>query len=207
MNIADGRAQVAGQTAVMAINGLLTKVIFDANPEHEFFVEESFPLDWMYPYLTPFGIIMKINREKVPEITEEMVRTDHAFWTQYADRLCGNWITYETPVGDICESVERVYLRGNLRGYNGSRMFVRDNDGQKAFSKLRNSIAGLYYWRYLDSRIPEERTRLAQEADFAFKQAFAFCPYSPETATRYIQLLAVLNCGRRAADRADVAQV
>lgn len=190
---ADGRVQVAGQTAVMAINGLLTKVIFDANPQHEFFVEESFPLDWMYPYLTPFGIIMKINREKVPEITEEMVRTDHAFWTQYADRLCGNWIGYETPVADICEFVERVYLRGNLRGYAGSRKFVRDNDGQKAFSKLRNSIAGLYYWRYLDSKIPEERTRLAQEADFAFKQAFAFCPYSPETATRYIQLLAVLN--------------
>ncbi len=189
----DSRVQVAGQTAVMAINGLLTRVIFDQNPDHEFFLEESFPLDWMYPYLSPFGIIMKINREHVPEITDEMLRKDHEFWSRYSERLCGNWITYETPVQEVCDFVERVYRRGDLRDYHGNRKFVRDNDGQKSFSKLRNSIAGLYYWRYMDSKIPAERDRLARECDFAFKQAFAFCPYSPETATRYIQLLAVLN--------------
>ncbi len=189
----DGRVQVAGQTAVMAINGLLTKVIFDQNPTNEFFVEESFPLDWMYPHLTPYGIIMKINRQPVAEITDEMLRKDHEFWSRYSERLCGNWITYDTPVEQICQFVDRVYVRGDLRGYPGDPKFVRDNDGQKAFSKLRNSIAGLYYWRYIDSRKPEERARLAKEADFAFKQAFAFCPYSPETATRYIQLLATLN--------------
>ena len=200
---ADGRVQVAGQTAVMAINGLLTKVIFDQNPDHEFFVEESFPLDWMYPHLTPFGIIMKINRERVPEFTEDMLRRDHEFWTRYTERLCGNWITYDTPVAEVCEFVERVYQRGDLRRYRGDPKFVRDNDGQKAFSKLRNSIAGLYYWRYLDSKNPEERTRLAKESEFAFKQAFAFCPYSPETTTRYIQLLAVLN---RVDDALRVAQ-
>ena len=60
------RVQVSGQVAVMNINGLLTKVIFDHNPKNEFFVEESFPLDWMYPYLTPFGVIMKINRQPLP---------------------------------------------------------------------------------------------------------------------------------------------
>ena len=59
---ATGRVQVSGQVAVMMINGLLCKVIFDHNPTNEFYVEESFPLEWMYPYETPFGIIMKINR-------------------------------------------------------------------------------------------------------------------------------------------------
>jgi len=54
-----GRMQVSGQVAVMSINGLLTKVIFDKNPTNEFYVEESFPLDWMYSYLEPFGIIMR----------------------------------------------------------------------------------------------------------------------------------------------------
>ncbi len=189
----DGRVQVAGQTAVMAINGLLTKVIFDKNPDHEFFVEESFPLDWMYPYLTPFGIIMKIHRQPVAEITQEMIERDHQFWRRYAARLCGDWIDYDTPVADICDFVERTYLRGDLRGYRGDVKFVRDNDGQKAFSKLRNSIAGLYYWRYTTTTNAVERERMARESDFAFKQAFAFCPYSPETVTRYIQLLALLN--------------
>jgi len=55
VRIVEDKVQVAGQTAVMAINGLLTKVIFDQNPDHEFYVEESFPLDWMFPHLTPFG--------------------------------------------------------------------------------------------------------------------------------------------------------
>src|SRR5437763_14430713 len=86
------RLQVSGQVAVMSINGLLTKVMFDHNPKNEFFVEESFPLDWMYRYLTPFGVIMKINRQPLPELSEEVVKTDHEFWSQYSGRLIGNWI-------------------------------------------------------------------------------------------------------------------
>ena len=60
---ANGKIQVSGQVAVMEINGLLAKIIFDQNPNREFYVEESFPLDWMYPYLEPHGLIMKINRQ------------------------------------------------------------------------------------------------------------------------------------------------
>jgi hypothetical protein len=48
--------------------GLLTKVMFERNPDNEFFVEESFPLEWMYPHLTPFGIIMKINRKPLGDL-------------------------------------------------------------------------------------------------------------------------------------------
>src|SRR6476646_6055414 len=105
------RVQVSGQVAVMSINGLLTKVMFDHNPKNEFFVEESFPLDWMYPYLTPFGIIMKINRQPLPELTEQFVKTDHEFWSHYSSRITGNWINYDTPVKQIAEFVEKVYLR------------------------------------------------------------------------------------------------
>ena len=86
INTANGQMQVTGQGAVMRINGMLTKMIFDRNPDHEFYVEESFPLDWMYPNLTPFGIIMKINRQPVPEITEEMMARDHQFWSDYSER-------------------------------------------------------------------------------------------------------------------------
>ena len=39
-----------------------------------------------------------------------------------------------------------------------------------------------------------ERERMIKEADFAFRQAFAFCPYSPEAVFRYVQLL--MNLGR-----------
>lgn len=212
----DQRVQVSGQVAVMAINGLLTKVMFDKNPENEFFVEESFPLDWMYPYLTPFGVIMKINREPLPELTEEILRRDHAFWSDYSERLIGNWITYDTPVKEIVDFVERLYLRRDFTGFKGDRKFARDDQAQKAFSKLRSSIGGVYAWRvteasshlyHLQSRPAQEqaalrgeiarwsaiRDRIIKETDFAFRQAFAFCPYSPEAVFRYCQLLLSLN--------------
>src|SRR5208282_469497 len=37
---ASGRMQISGQVAVMMINGLLCKVVFDHNPNNEFFIEE-----------------------------------------------------------------------------------------------------------------------------------------------------------------------
>lgn len=184
------KVQVSGQVSVMQINGLLTKVIFDKNPTHEFYVEESFPLKWMYPYLTPFGIIMKINREPVPEFTEEIIKKDHLFWSSYSERLCGNWIDYNTPIKEVCDFTERVYRRMDLKGFKGDPKFVRDNDAQKAFSKLRSALGGLYAWRVNAAKPGSaEQQRAFKEADFAFKQAFAFCPYSPEAVFRYVNLL------------------
>jgi tetratricopeptide (TPR) repeat protein len=173
----------------MAINGLLTQVIFENNPNHEFYVEESFALDWMYPYLEPFGVIMKINRNPLPEITEEMVQKDHQFWSLYSDRLIGNWITYDTSVQDICDFAIRVYDRRNYSGFTGDRKFIRDDQAQKSFSKLRSSIGGVYAWRYMNEADPVLRERMYREADFAFRQALAYCPYSPEAVFRFTTLL------------------
>jgi len=200
VQVQNGRVQVQGQVAVMAINGLISKVMFDQNPEHEFYVEESGPLEWMYPHLTPFGVIMKVNREKLPSLPEEVLERDHEFWADYSDRLIGNWITYDTPVQEIVDFVEKVYLRKDFNGFRGDRKFVRDQQAQKAFSKLRSSIGGVYAWRLglsggtptpveYQPKTAAERERILKEADFAFKQAFAFCPYSPEAVFRYMQVL------------------
>ncbi len=196
VRVVDNRISVSGQVAVMAINGLLTKVIFDKNPTNEFYVEESFPLDWMFPYLTPAGIIMKINRNPVQEMTDEIVKKDHEFWSRYSERLIGNWITYDTPVKDICDFADKTYIRRDFSGFKGMREFVRDDNAQKAFSKLRSAIGGLYFWRVQSSRVPAENARALKEAEFAFKQAFAFCPYSPEAVYKYVTLL--VNLGRAA---------
>jgi tetratricopeptide (TPR) repeat protein len=200
----DGRLTVSGQTSVMAINGLLTEVIFDRNPTNEFYVEESFPLDWMFPHLSPFGDIMKINRDPLPEITPAMVRRDHAFWSDYSDRLIGNWITYDTTVKEIADFVDKRYIQHDFSGFTGNRRFMRDESAQKSFSKLRTAIAGVYAWRLgLLNQTPtpqqflpksvEEQQRMIKEADFAYRQAFAFCPYSPEVVFRYVQFLATFH--------------
>jgi thioredoxin-like negative regulator of GroEL len=54
--------------------------------QRSFYVEESYVIPWMYPYLTPHGLIMKINNEPT-EITPEMVKNDHEFWDWYTKRL------------------------------------------------------------------------------------------------------------------------
>lgn len=203
VHVVDNRVQVGGQVAVMNINALLCKVIFDNNPETEFFIEESFPLDWMFPYLTPYGIIMKINRQQVPQITEDIVKRDHQFWKQYSKRFTGDFIDYDTSVEEIVKWVEKTYLRHDFNGFKGDRKFIRDADAQKAFSKLRSSIGGIYAWRIGAGQSPcppecrpktnEEFQRVLKEADFAFRQSFAFCPYSPEAVFRYIHLLTQFN--------------
>jgi len=186
--------QVAGQVAVMSINGLLTKVIFDHNPDHEFYVEESFPLDWMYPYLTPFGVIMKINREPLAEMTQPIIDKDHAFWSEFSTRTIGNWITYDTPITNICNWAEKVYLQHNFAGFTGDRRFIRDDDGQKAFSKLRSSIgSSVYWWCATHPANAAEGDRTFKESEFALKQAFAYCPYSPEAVFHLMQLLLTRN--------------
>ena len=203
---ADGRVsvQVSGQMAVMKINGLLCRVIFDRNPDNAFFVEESFPLDWMFPYETPFGVIIKINRQPLSSLPEDVFKKDHEFWSQYSQRLIGNWITYDTSIKEITDFAEKVYRHRDLAGFKGSRKFIRDDNAQKSFSKLRSSIAGIYAWRlgvlsgtptpsqYLPKNESEQQ-QLVKEADFAFKQAFAFCPYSPEATYRYINFLLQFN--------------
>ena len=67
------------------------------------------------------------------------------------------------------------------------------------FSKFRSSIAGVYAWRVgnqvnaegeigkAENRAKEQR--MLKEADFAFRQAFAICPRSPEAVLRYINFL------------------
>ena len=53
---------------------------------HAFYVEESYVIRWMYPYLTPHGLIMKINPE-TNALNGEIVRNDMEFWDWYQRRL------------------------------------------------------------------------------------------------------------------------
>ena len=184
----EGRLSFGGVLVVMGINSYVTKAMFDANPDHEFYVEESYPMDWMYPYLVPFGIIMRVNRQPL-DLTEDMMARDHKFWSDYAARTIGMNITYDTKAKVLCDFAERVYLRHNYAGFTGDRKFIRDEDAQKSFSKLRSAIgASIYQWRADNSRNPAQRERLLKEAEFALMQSFAYCPYS-EGASRYAQLL------------------
>jgi tetratricopeptide (TPR) repeat protein len=200
LDVNNGQVRVSSQISVMMVNGLLTKVIFDHNPENEFYVEESFPLDWMFPHLTPYGVIMKINRKPLATLPPDVFDRDHRFWKEYAKRFTGDVVDYDTKVSDVAAFVEKTYLRKNFKGFTGDRKFVRDEDAQKAFSKLRSAIGGIYAYRLgipgsptlapeYRAKTQEDKDRLIKEANFAYLQAFLFCPYSPDAIYRYVNFL------------------
>ena len=200
VKMVDGRVQVSGQVAVMSINGLITKVIFDHNPDREFYVEESFPLDWMYPYLEPHGLIMKLNRQPQAQLPAEALARDREYWRKLVAGMLGDWLDEKTTVSEVAAFVDRIYVRHDLYGFTGDPCYIRNDYATKTFSKLRSSIGELYAWRLGGDTPPEyrpksevDRQALLREADLAFRQAFALCPYSPEAVFRYAQLLLQLN--------------
>jgi tetratricopeptide (TPR) repeat protein len=153
VEIVGGAVSVKGVAGVMAINGILTRWIHERNKhKHAFYVEESYPIPWMYEYLEPFGVIMKINREplpspkEAPELWAQIVARDREYW----DRLCAEFLARPE--------------------------FHRDSDAQKTFSKQRSAIGGVYAWRkmhaeaeyaykqalQLSPESPEANFRLAQ---------------------------------------------
>ncbi len=124
IKIENGRVQVTGVQAVMAINGILAKWIFDWNKEkHAFYVEESYVIPWMYPYLTPAGVIMKIEKEPLPPPQQ-----DRKLW-------------------DGIVAKDKAYWDALTLEFTSREEFVRNKDAQKSFSKMRSAIAGLYLWR------------------------------------------------------------
>ena len=186
---ASGKIQVSGQVAVMNINGLLAKTIFDKNPDREFYIEESFPLDWMYPYLEPHGLIMKINRQPLPALSEAVVSQDHDYWATYVKPMIGDWLKADTSVEEVAAFAEKVFAKKDFNGFTGDPRFIQNAYSQMMFSKLRSSQAGLYAWRAQHAADAPEKERMNEAADYAFRQAFALCPYSPEAVFRYVNLL------------------
>jgi tetratricopeptide (TPR) repeat protein/uncharacterized membrane-anchored protein YitT (DUF2179 family) len=120
VTIQNGRVQVSGVMGVMEINAILARMIYEHNhARHDFYIEESYVIRWMYPYLSPHGLIMKINHESLPRLPQSVIEDDLDFWDWYTRRFLLH------------------------------PMFRRDVVAQKSFSKLRSAIAGLYMYRGL----------------------------------------------------------
>jgi hypothetical protein len=199
----NGRIQMSGQMNVIGIRELLTKTIFDRNPDREFYLVEGFPLDWMYPYLEPHGLIMKINRQQLPELSDEIVQRDSDYWTKYVTPMIGGWLKPDTTIEEVAAFAEKIHVKKDLSGFAGDPQFSQSEYLCKNFSKLRSTIGGLYEWRAQHAADAGEKKRMNDAADFAFRQSWALCPYSTETVFRYVDLLISQN---RRADALLVAE-
>ncbi len=185
-----GRMRVSGAVAVMGVNALLVKVICDHNTNRDCFIEESFPLDWMYPYLEPHGLIFKLNHAPLDKLSDETLLKDHNYWTKTITPMIGDWMKNDTSVADVAAFGKKVYLYHDFSGFTGDTNFVLSSYSNQSFSKLRDAIAMLYAWRAKNSDDTAEKDRMNREADLAFRQSLAMCPDSPETVFNYAQFLA-----------------
>lgn len=115
VSVQDGRIAVRGAQGIMTINGILAQWIFDKNKDsYAFYVEESYVIPWMYPHLSPRGLIMKLNAEPLKDISPEVVKANHAFW----DKLTAHLLARED--------------------------FKHCREAPKHFSKMRVALGGLY---------------------------------------------------------------
>lgn len=94
-------------------------------------------------------------------------------------------------------------MKKDLSGFDGDPQFVQNECWCKGFSKLRSSIGGLYAWRAHHAADAGEKKRMNEAADFAFRQAWALCPYSLQTVFRQVNLLVSEG---RTADALVIAQ-
>ncbi len=186
---ADGKIQVSGQVARIQVKSLLAKIIFDKNPDREFYFEESVPFDWMCPYLEPHGLIFKINRQPLPGLPDKIVEQDHDCWRSLVRPMIGDWLTDDTSVEQAATFAKKTFGKQDFNGFTGDRRFIQNAYSHRMFSKLRSSLAGLYVWRMQHATGATEKERMAHEADFACRQAWALCPDSAEAVFRYVAFL------------------
>jgi len=106
---------------VFELNGVVARKIFEKNKKnHAFYVEQSSPIDWMYPYLLPSGLIFKLNPEPMDALPPGTIEQDRKFWDAYSAHLL------QDP------------------------KFRLDDDATLTFGKLAMWHSDLYRWRQLN---------------------------------------------------------
>jgi tetratricopeptide (TPR) repeat protein len=114
------------QSDPVALNSAVAEWIFlrnrdkkDGSPRH-FYVEESFPMQWSYPYAIPHGLCYEINHDKLDALPPGTAERDIAWWDDYIKKL-------EAVPG-----------------------FRHDDLAQHSFAKLRNTGGNIYSFRNMN---------------------------------------------------------
>ncbi|MBN2703196.1 MAG: DUF2723 domain-containing protein [Pontiellaceae bacterium] len=121
-------------------------------PQRSFYIEESSAIEWMYPYLSPNGLIMKINNEPTL-LSQEMIDNDMAFWDWYAERLTSDEkFTKDIPAGKtfskLRSSIAELYRQNprsvfNLWKDQVQKMAAESENINKKISLITEEIATL----------------------------------------------------------------
>src|SRR5204863_9363372 len=81
IRMVDGKVEVSGQAAVMAINEKLLQTLMAKNPDLSFALQESFPLKGTYADALPLGPLMELRAQDAKNIfTPERAAQSLDYW-------------------------------------------------------------------------------------------------------------------------------
>ena len=112
------------QSDPVALNSAVAEWIFIHNRDkadgtvRPFFVEESFPMQWSYPYAVPHGLCYEIKHDPLPALPPGTAEKDLAWWDDY--------------------------IKNHLETTAG---FANDDLAHHSFAKLRNTGGNIYSFR------------------------------------------------------------
>src|SRR5437016_12412911 len=87
IHVVDGKVQVSGQVAVMAINERLLQTLMQKNPDLSFAIQESFPFKGTYADALPLGPLMELRaRNEQNSFTAERAGQSLDYWRNTAQQ-------------------------------------------------------------------------------------------------------------------------
>jgi hypothetical protein len=102
----DGRTQVSGHIAVMAINEKLLRALMEKNPDASFAIAQSFPFTSMYGDARPLGPIMELRvQDEQNALTRERAAQSVDYWRTTAQQV------FSDPGAVVGEGLRMTYSK------------------------------------------------------------------------------------------------
>jgi len=170
-------AAVGWTNAVWLVNARLFQELVTNNPDCEFYYDENWHFDWPMPHLVPHGLILKINHAPLSALDVADVDKDRVYWRDIVTRLTGLDTDDAMSLPKIYYFIATVYIRKDFNHLKGDLHFVTNFAAMQTFATLKLAIARVYAWRTTHSSQDSEKRRMSLEADLAFHQTLALCPW------------------------------
>jgi hypothetical protein len=119
VRVEDGRVQVGGQAAVMAINEKLLQSLMARNPDLSFAIQESFPLKGTYAEALPLGPLMELRAlDGQKTFTAERAAQSLDYWVNTAQQVFSDPDTAGSPEALKSYSHDTVAAANLLAAHN-----------------------------------------------------------------------------------------
>ncbi len=88
IRVVDGKVQVSGQVAVMAINEKMLQTLMQKNPDLSFAIQQSFPMTGTYADALPLGPLMELRAQNGEStFTPERASESLNYWQNMAQQI------------------------------------------------------------------------------------------------------------------------